>query len=42
MIEALSTTSSVKSIEKREFAKATLDKNSETFVVYFVSLKDLY
>ncbi len=32
--EALSTTSRVKLIDKREFVKAALDKNSETFVIH--------
>ncbi len=38
-VEALSTTSWVKLIDKREFAKAALDGNSETFVMHIVSLK---
>ncbi len=32
--EALTTTSRVKLIDKREFAKAAMDKNSETFAVH--------
>ncbi len=37
--KALTTTSWVELINKREFAKAALDKNSETFVVYIAILK---
>ena len=37
--EALSTTKRVELINKKEFAKAALDKKSETLVVYVVSLK---
>ncbi len=33
-VEALPTTSRVELIDKREFARTALDKNSETFVVY--------
>ncbi len=36
--EALSTTSQVKLIDKREFAKAALDENLETFVVHILAL----
>ena len=32
--EALSTTNWVEFIDKKEFAKTALDKNSETFVIY--------
>ena len=38
MDKALSTTKRVELINKKEFAKAVLDKNSETFVVYMVFL----
>ncbi len=37
--EALSTTSRVKLIDKREFAKAALDENSETFVIHVAVLE---
>ncbi len=37
--EALLTTSWVKLIDKKEFGKAVLNKNSETFVVYVATLK---
>lgn len=37
--EALSTTNRVEFINKKEFAKATLNKNSETFVIHVVVLK---
>ncbi len=37
--EALPTTSRVKLIDKREFAKAVLDENSETFVVHVAALE---
>ncbi len=37
--EALSTTSRVELIHKREFAKAALNKNSETFVVHVAALE---
>ncbi len=37
--EALPTTSCVKLIDKREFAKAALDENLETFVVYITTLE---
>lgn len=37
--EALSITSSVKLTKKNEFAKITLNKNSETFVIYVVILE---
>ncbi len=38
-VEALPTTSWVKLIDKREFAKAALDENSKTFVVHVAALK---
>ena len=37
--EALPTTNSVKFINKKEFAKAALDKNPETFIVHIAILK---
>ncbi len=37
--EALPTTSRVELINKREFAKAALDENSETFVVHVSALE---
>ncbi len=37
--EVLPTTSRVKLIDKREFAKAALDENSETFVMYVTALE---
>ena len=37
--EALPTTKRVELIDKREFAKAVLDKEFETFVVYIIALK---
>ncbi len=37
--EALLITRQVKLINKREFAKARLDKNSETFVMHVAALK---
>ena len=37
--EILSTTSWVKLIDKREFTKAALDKNSKTFVVHVAALE---
>lgn len=37
--EALSTTSQVELIDKREFAKAVLDKNFETFIVHIAALE---
>ncbi len=37
--EALPTTSRVELIDKREFVKAALDKNSETFVVHVSALE---
>ncbi len=37
--EALPTTSRVKLINKRAFARAALDKNSETFVIYISALE---
>lgn len=39
--EALSTTSGIELINKREFAKVALNKNSEIFVVYVVILKTM-
>lgn len=38
-IEALSTTSSIKLIDKREVTKVALDKNSETSVIYIAIQK---
>ncbi len=38
-VEALPTTSWVELIDKREFAKAALDGNSETFVVHVAALE---
>lgn len=38
-IQALSITSRVELIDKREFVKLVLDKNSKTFIVYVVALK---
>ncbi len=38
IVEALSITSQVKVIDKREFAKTALDKNSETFIMYVSAL----
>ncbi len=37
--KALPTTSRVKLINKREFVKAALDENSETFMVYVATLE---
>ncbi len=37
--KALPTTSQVKLIDKRKFTKATLDENSETFLVYVATLE---
>ena len=37
--EALPNTSQIKLINKREFAVAALDKNSETFVVHIAALE---
>lgn len=37
--EALPTTSQVPLIDKHKFAKAVLDENSETFVVYIAELE---
>lgn len=37
--EALPTTSWVKLVNKKEFAKAALDENSKTFMVHVVFLK---
>lgn len=39
--KALSTISQVELIDKKEVAKAALDKNSKTFVVYIVALEIL-
>ena len=39
IVEALPTTDWVELIDKREFAKAVLDENSETFVIYVVTLE---
>ena len=39
VVEVLSTTSWVKLIDKRDFAKADLDKNFETFVIYVSALE---
>ncbi len=39
--EVLSTTSRVKLIDKREFAKAVLDENSKTFVVHVATLESM-
>ena len=39
--EALSTTKWIELINKHEFVKSTLDKNSATFVVYIATLKAL-
>ncbi len=39
VVEALPTTSRVEIINKKKFAKTALDKNSETFVVYVVTLE---
>ncbi len=39
--EALPTTSRVELIDKRKFAKAALDENSETFVVHVTALEVL-
>ncbi len=38
-VEALPTTCWAKLIDKREFAKAALDKNCETFVIYVLALE---
>ena len=38
-VEALSTTKRVKFINKKEFAKAVLDEESETFVVHVAALE---
>ena len=40
-VEALCTTSWFKLIDKKEFVKTTLDKNSEMFVVHIAILKML-
>ncbi len=37
--EALPTTSRVELVDKKEFAKAALDENSETFVVHVATLE---
>ena len=39
--EALPTTSQIELIDKREFARAGLDKNSKTFVIYVAVLEVL-
>ncbi len=39
--DALPTTSRVKFIGKREFAKAALDENSETFVIHVATLESM-
>lgn len=39
MVEALPTTSQVEFINKQEFAKTTLDENSEIFVIYVAALE---
>lgn len=36
---ALSTTSQVKLIDKKEFVKVVLDKNSETFIIYILAIE---
>lgn len=38
-VEALSTTSQIKLIDKREFTKIALDKNFKMFIVYTTPLK---
>ena len=38
-VEALPTTSWVKLLNKREFAKTPLDENSKTFVMYIAALE---
>ncbi len=38
-VKALPTTKQVELIDKKEFAKATLDENSKTFVVHIAALK---
>ena len=38
-VEALSTTSWIKLISKRKFAKTALDKNFEIFIVHISALK---
>ena len=40
-VEALLTTKWVELIEKKEFAKAALDEESKTFVVYVAAMKAL-
>ncbi len=37
-VEVLSTTSRIEFIDKKEFAKAVIDKNSKTFVVHMSAL----
>lgn len=37
--KALSTTSQIKLINKKEFANIALDENSETFIIYILALK---
>ncbi len=39
IVETLPTTNRVKLIDKREYAKTTLDGNSETLVVYVIILE---
>lgn len=39
IIEVLSTTSRIKFIDKIEFVKTVLDKNSETLVIYIIVLE---
>lgn len=41
VIETLPTTSRVKLIDKKKFAKAVLVKNCETFVVHILALKTI-
>ena len=37
-VEALSTTKRIKIINKKEFARAILDKNIKVFIIYIISL----
>ncbi len=39
IVEALLTTSRIELIDKREFARAALDKNSETFIIHVSTLE---
>lgn len=39
IVKALSTTNKVEIIDKKEFGKAALDENSETFIVYITTPK---